>query len=43
MDIQMVPVRHEHVEGYRTGLDLVARKLDGIYDDMIGMVLILKE
>jgi hypothetical protein len=24
-------------------LDLVARKLDGIYDDMIGMVLILKE
>ena len=43
MDIQIVPVRHEPVEGYCTSLDLVARKLDGIYDDMIGMVLILKE
>ncbi|HEY7712317.1 MAG TPA: hypothetical protein VIG57_20060 [Candidatus Entotheonella sp.] len=59
MDIQIVPVRHEPVEGDRAGLDLVAcewryigiveghttrvRKLDGFYDDMIGMVLILKE
>ena len=59
MDIQIVPVRDEHVEGYHAGLDLVAcewryigiveghktraRKLHGIYDDISGMVLILKE
>jgi hypothetical protein len=59
MDIQIVPVRDEHVEGDHTGLAWVARerryigiveghktwarKLDGVYDDMIDMVLILKE
>lgn len=43
MDIQIVPVRDEPVEGDHAWLDLVARKLDGIYDDIIGMVLILKE
>ena len=43
MDIQIVPVRDEHVEGDHAGLDLVACELDGVYDDSIGMVLILKE
>jgi hypothetical protein len=42
MDIQIVPVRHEQVEGDHACLDVVARKLDGIYDDRIGMVLILE-
>jgi hypothetical protein len=59
MDIQIVPVRNEHVEGYHACLDLVARerryigiveghktrarKLDGVYDDISDMVLILEE